>query len=131
MINGDIEPTSASGEPTREVKIQTTVSIRVNLADYQNAVPAVHELAVVNETESTFRNLRLTALSEPSFLKSKTWHLDHLAAGQTIRVSDLDIALDGPLLGRLTEAEKAVLKFELTTNDDASAIVTLPRFHVQ
>lgn len=124
MINGDIEPTSASGEPTREVKIQTTVSIRVNLADYQNAVPAVHELAVVNETESTFRNLRLTALSEPSFLKSKTWHLDHLAAGQTIRVSDLDIALDGPLLGRLTEAEKAVLKFELTTNDDASAIVS-------
>ncbi|VVE50958.1 DNA helicase [Pandoraea communis] len=124
MINGDIEPTSASGEPTREVKIQTTVSIRVNLADYQNAVPAVHELAVVNETESTFRNLRLTALSEPSFLKPKTWHLDHLAAGQTVRVSDLDIALDGPLLGRLTEAEKAVLKFELTTTDDALAIVS-------
>lgn len=124
MSNGDIEPTPSPVAPAREVRIQTTVSIRVNLADYQNAVPAVHELAVVNETDDTFRNLRLTALSEPPFLKPKTWHLDHLAAGQTVRVSDLDIALDGPLLGRLTEAEKAVLKFELTTTDDALTTVS-------
>ncbi|NUU04085.1 DUF3320 domain-containing protein [Herbaspirillum robiniae] len=117
MQSGEIEPTQASEEIAREVKIQVSVSGRVNLADFQNAVPAIHELVVANETEISYRNLRLIVTSEPSFLKPKTWHLDHLAAGQTIRINDLDIGLDGALLGRLTESEKATLILELLTSD--------------
>lgn len=117
MNAGDIEPTQVPEELPREVKIQASVSNRVNLADFQNAVTAIHELAVVNETEQSFRNLRLTAISAPPFLKPKTWHIDHLAAGQTLRITDLDIALDGALLGRLTEAEKAILNLELNVAD--------------
>ncbi|MBB5392599.1 MULTISPECIES: DUF3320 domain-containing protein [unclassified Herbaspirillum] len=115
MQFGEIGPAQPPEEVMREVKIQASVSGRVNLADFQNAVPVIHELAVINETENSYRDLKLVVASEPSFLKPKTWHLDHLAAGQTIRINDLDIGLEGALLGRLTESEKAILKLDLVT----------------
>src|SRR6218665_3047102 len=120
-------------ELPREVKIQASVASRINLADFQNAVPAIHELAIVNETGQPFRNLRLTAISAPPFLKPKTWHIDQLAPGQALRIADLNIALDGALLGRLTESEKAILNLELTGEDGApiagseSTVELLPR----
>jgi len=129
----DIEPPLTPEELPREVKIQASVASRINLADFQNAVPAIHELAIVNETGQPFRNLRLTAISAPPFLKPKTWHIDQLAPGQALRIADLNIALDGALLGRLTESEKAILNLELTGEDGApiagseSTVELLPR----
>ncbi|MGN5478216.1 hypothetical protein ACTMU2_18115 [Cupriavidus basilensis] len=83
----------------------------------ETAVPAIRDLTVLNDTKVDYQNLRLIATSEPAFLKAKTWHLDRLGSEQSLRVSDLDIPLDGPLLGRLTEAEKAVVTFRLLTED--------------
>ncbi|MBC3930574.1 DUF4011 domain-containing protein [Undibacterium curvum] len=120
MDVGDIELTKVSEELPPEVKIEINVSTRINLADFQNAVPAIHELAIVNETEISYRNLRLTVISTPPFLKPKTWHIDQLASGQTLHIGDLNISLDGSLLGRLTEAEKAILNLELTISDGES-----------
>jgi hypothetical protein len=97
----------------RIVHIESTLAGRVNLADFQNAVPVVRELAVINDTEQDVKELRLTVGSEPAFLKTKTWHIDHVGAGQSVRVNELDLGLDGPLLGRLTEAEKATVTFRL------------------
>lgn len=106
------------------VQIQVTLADKVNLADFQNAVPVVRELSVVNETETELKSLRLTVTSEPSFIKPKTWHLDHVGAGQTVRIRDLDLSLDGPLLGRLTESDKAVVTFRLTKEQDAAVELT-------
>ncbi|WP_179402700.1 DUF3320 domain-containing protein [Burkholderia guangdongensis] len=124
MDIGVVEPTDESAKPLC-VRIQATVAGRVNLADFQNAVPVVRELSVVNETEEAFRDLKLTAISDPPFLKPKTWHLDVLAAGQTLRVTDVDLSLDGPLLGRLTEAEKSVVTFTLTAANQEPAEVAV------
>lgn len=96
------------------VQINATLASKVNLADFQNAVPVIRELSLVNETPDDLRSLRLTATSEPPFLKPKTWHIDHLAAGQIARLPDLDLGLDGTLLGRLTESEKATVTFRLS-----------------
>src|SRR6218665_896611 len=133
----DIEPPLTPEELPREVKIQASVASRINLADFQNAVPAIHELAIVNETGQPFRNLRLTAISAPPFLKPKTWHIDQLAPRHTLRISQLNtylnMALDGALLGRLPESEKAILNLELTGEDGApiagseSTVELLPR----
>ena len=124
MDTGVVGPTDESAKPYC-VQIQTTVAGRVNLADFQNAVPVVRELSIVNETEDAFRDLKLTAISDPPFLKPKTWHLDHLAAGQTLRITDLDLSLDGPLLGRLTESEKSVVTLTLTAPNRESAQVAI------
>lgn len=124
MDTGVVEPTDESAKRYC-VQIQATVAGRVNLADFQNAVPVVRELSIVNETEDAFRDLKLTAISDPPFLKPKTWHLDHLAAGQTLRITDLDLSLDGPLLGRLTESEKSVVTLTLTAPNRESAEVAI------
>jgi len=106
MDNLNTEQQPAAEELPR-VKIVATLAAKINLADFQNAVPAIRDLTVLNDAKVDYQSLRLVASSEPAFLKPKTWHLDRLGAEQTLRVSDLDIPLDGPLLGRLTEAEKA------------------------
>jgi very-short-patch-repair endonuclease len=112
------EPASTP-EERHAVEIQATLTSKVNLADFQNAIPVLRELSVANETESDVKSLRLNVSSEPSFFKTRTWHIDHIGAGKAARINDLDLSLDGPLLGRLTEAEKASVKFQLTTGLDA------------
>src|SRR6266702_2493086 len=109
-----VEPADMPEEP-RCVQIKATLAGKINLADFQNAIPVVHELTLVNETTDDIKELRLTASSEPSFFKPKTWHLDHVAAGKDVRIGDLDLQLDGALLGRLTESEKALITFKLTS----------------
>ncbi|WP_029048778.1 DUF3320 domain-containing protein [Cupriavidus sp. amp6] len=112
MESAVIDPADEPAQPSC-VQIKTTIVGKVNLADFQNAVPVIRELSLVNDTQNDFKELRLTASSEPAFLKPKTWHIDHLASGQTVRIADLDLGLDGPLLGRLTESEKAVVTYQL------------------
>jgi hypothetical protein len=122
-------------EELRCVQIKATLAGKINLADFQNAVPVVHELSLANETGGDIKELRLTASSEPSFFKPKTWHLDHVAAGKDVRISDLDLLLDGALIGRLTESEKALITFKLTAGlaepvelaSFESAVELLPR----
>ncbi|NPT58257.1 hypothetical protein [Paraburkholderia elongata] len=101
MDDTAVEPAGTPDEP-RCVQILATLAGKVNLADFQNAVPVARELSVLNETDTDVKGLRLTVSSEHAFLKPKTWSIDHLSAGQTVRISDLDLSL-GALLGRLKE----------------------------
>lgn len=117
MDETNIEPVETPEKP-QAVEIRATLATKINLADFQNAVPVVRELAVANDTENDIKQIRLVVSSEPSFFKAKTWHIDHVGAGATARISDLDISLDGPLLGRLTEAEKACITFKLVTAEE-------------
>lgn len=122
MENSNTE--QATVEELPRVKVVATLAAKINLADFQNAVPAIRDLKVLNDTKINYQNLRLVATSEPAFLKTKTWHLDGLGAEQDLRVSDLDIPIDGALLGRLTEAERAVVTFQLLTQESEELAVT-------
>jgi very-short-patch-repair endonuclease len=125
------EPGEISPDPSPMVEDSTQLCVRIraamaaqlNLADFQNAVPALHELAVVNETAEPITNLTLTITSEPGFLKSRTWSLDSVGAGATYHLTDLDVKLDGALLSRLTEAEPATLHIELRKRGEADEVV--------
>jgi very-short-patch-repair endonuclease len=108
--NPDVPAVAA---PKPEVKLEVTVAAKLNLADYQNSVPVLRELAVLNEPETELHELELSISSQPPFLRSKTWRMDTVAGGQRCRVSDLDIQLDGALFSRLTEAEPSVVLLTL------------------
>jgi hypothetical protein len=95
------------------VQLRAAVAKKINLADFQNSVPALLELAVVNETAQEIRDLTLAVSSEPAFVKPKSWTLDAVGPGQTFHVTQLDLQLDGAHLSRLTEAEPATLVFLL------------------
>jgi very-short-patch-repair endonuclease len=103
----------ASEAPKLDIKLEVTVAAKLNLADYQNAVPVLRELAVLNEPKDELHELELFISSEPPFLRGKTWRMDSVAGGQRCRLADLDIQLDGALFSRLTEAEPAVVFLKL------------------
>lgn len=109
-----------SSKETRvgSLHIEAVLSTKLNLADYQNAIPTLRELTLVNETEEEVRNVDLHVDSVPAFLKEKVWHVDAIGAGQRYHLSSLDIQLDGVLLARLTEAERATVRFVLRRRGD-------------
>jgi len=112
-ISVSTTPASAIDKSTPVVRLQVSTVAKLNLADFQNAVPALQELAVVNETPSAISELSVHLVSEPALIKSRTWTLESVGGGETYHLSDLDVQLDGTLLSRLTEAEPATLVFEL------------------
>ena len=110
---GTPENSAVSEVPPPIVRLQISAAKKLNLAAFQNAVPALLELAVVNDTASQLTELTIHLTSEPAFVKPRTWNLDAVGPGESYHLPDLDVRLDGALFSRLTEAEPAVLRFEL------------------
>jgi hypothetical protein len=102
-------------------RVDATLIAKLNLADFQNAVPLLKELSIVNGTKEVAKDLGLRIESVPGFLKPKVWRIDVVGAGSSYRITDLDVQLDGPLLTRLTESEKATVTLSLRRRDDSNA----------
>ena len=113
-------PEVSEALPERCLRVEATLIAKLNLADFQNAVPMLRELSIVNDTALDAKDLELRIATEPGFLKTKTWRIDAVAAGGRCRIPDLDVQLDGALLTRLTEAELAVVTLTLRRRDDAA-----------
>ena len=123
-------------EPVALKRLAISVSVveKLNLADFQNAVPLLKKLCLQNNTEDVLSELELSIESSPPFLKTKVWRLALLAKGQDFQIPDLDIQLDGALLTRLTEAETAAVTFVLRRRESqeelarsTNSIELLPR----
>ncbi|MBY0430047.1 MAG: hypothetical protein K2Q10_02530, partial [Rhodospirillales bacterium] len=108
------------------LRIEVSMAPRLSLAFHQNAVPVLRELTLVNEGEAALESVELTLSSEPAFLARKIWRIDAVPAGQRYHVPKLDVALDGALLGRLTEAESAAVTIRATVGGEEAATTTLP-----
>lgn len=112
--------------------IHASLAPKLNLAFYQNSVPILRELVVINGGDEPLKNVELGLISEPEFIKPKNWRIDVVDAGQNYHITNLDLALDGALLGRLTEAEIAQSRFILKADGNIIArldkqIELLPR----
>lgn len=94
-------------------RIEATLAAKVNLADYQNAIPVLRELGIASDASRVMQGLELTLNSTPPFLRPKTWQIDAISPGQQLRITDLDVELDAALLTRLTESELAVVDLAL------------------
>lgn len=130
------EKTEATG--LTEVRVQCTLAPRINLADYQNSVPCLSELALLNESEQTWHGLELRLGSVPEFFQTKVWRIDEIGPRERLRITDLDVKLDGAFLTRLTEADPATVVFQLSQSDAGEAVAScetsypvelLPRNH--
>ncbi|MGX5726193.1 DUF3320 domain-containing protein [Metapseudomonas otitidis] len=108
--------------PAKAVRIQATLVAKLNLADFQNSVPVIRELRLINETDQKYSSLELQLFSDPLAFKTKTWRIDALSPGSFLPIPGLDLQIDGALLARLTEAEQAVVTFILkSTGTDEGA----------
>lgn len=123
--------------PTPGLRLVASLVRKLNIADYQNAVPALRELEIVNDGDSEWRNVAVIASSDPQFFQPKRWNIDAIGPRQASRISSLDLQLDGPLLARLVEGEHARVKFELRSQDASNVplftfeqdVELLPRNH--
>ena len=100
--------------PSPAVRVEAVLAPRLNLADFQNAVPLIRELIVVNESADDLQDLELHLSAVPAFLVPRQWRIDLLRAGQQLRLSEFQVQLDGPLFSRLTEAEQATVMVTVT-----------------
>jgi very-short-patch-repair endonuclease len=103
--------------------LQISTAKKLNLAAFQNAVPALHELVIVNQTSSPISELTVHLASEPPFVKPRVWSVESVGAGESYHLRDLDVHLDGALLSRLTEAESASLCFELRSRSRSDDVL--------
>ncbi|MDD1507686.1 DUF3320 domain-containing protein [Pseudomonas sp. CNPSo 3701] len=117
-MDDEVQPLTLEEEtPPKEVKILATLVAKLNLADFQNAIPVIRELRISNETEDRFVNATLSLSSVPEVFKPKVWRIDEIAADSFRVIPGLDLVLDGPLLTRLTEAELSTFTFVLEADD--------------
>lgn len=103
--------------------IQVALAAKLNLADFQNAVPLLRELCIINQTTAASGAVELRIESVPAFLKVRRWRIEELAPDSRYHIADLDVQLDGALLSRLTEAEQATLFISLHPADDADQLL--------
>ena len=124
-------------QPGSGLQVRASLTTKLNLADYQNAVPALRELTVINDTDLPYEHLVVSVSSDPCFFKPRRWQLQALGPRQSRQISNLDLQLDGPLLARLSEAESARVKFEVAAADSEATVLCayeqdvelLPRNH--
>lgn len=113
-----------------ELKIDVTLIAKLNLADFQNAVPLLRDLSLINETDQAYEQVELLLTSDPPFLKPRRWRIDALAARSRYPIRDLDLNLDGGLLARLTEAETATVSLTLRAASADASTTALTQRHV-
>lgn len=119
------EQSAAKAADIIEHSIRVSNVAKLNLADFQNSVPLLRELCIVNDSGRDISNIQVRLESIPPFLKSKTWSVDSCAAKARYEIKDCDVQLDGALLGRLTEAETATLVFTFAENAGTSEEIVL------
>ncbi|GAB2490516.1 DUF3320 domain-containing protein [Comamonas humi] len=131
-MGDSMDETQLEGSTTAaELKIDVTLIAKLNLADFQNAVPLIRDLWLINETDQAHEQVELLLTSDPPFLKPRRWRIDALAAGSRYPIRDLDLSLDGGLLARLTEAETATVSLALRAAGSDAATPALAQRDTQ
>ena len=103
--------------PALRVKLLPTVSA----AFWHNAIPVLHEIEIANSSPDSFETAEIVLTADPPFAASRSWHVQGFLPGQTRRLSELDITLDGAFLDGLTESVRARALFSLRSGDTTLA----------
>jgi len=101
--------------------IETVVAGKIGFATHQNAIPIIRELSISAPSDAGRNNLALSLTADPPFIQTKTWRIDTMMPGDTLRITDRDVALNATLLHELTESVVGSLSLRL--NDSTGAIL--------
>ena len=93
-----------------QIRIDIDADATTGYAAIQNAVPVVRALRLTNLQPDAVDNLLVTVACSPAFARSLTLRFDRLAAGETRRISPLDLLPDHDFLADLKESVNASLR---------------------
>ncbi|MEP9349145.1 DUF3320 domain-containing protein [Xanthobacter sp. KR7-225] len=108
------------------VTILAEVAPSFTYASYQNAVPVLRALALVNASGAVHAGCRLELTATPPFLRPKSWTIDRLAPGDRQTVFDRLVHFDLDFLRSLDEAERGEVAFVLAKGEEVLAQARLP-----
>ncbi len=108
-----VRETSEAIASPGEIRIVADIAPSFTYASFQNAIPIVRAISIENPTSETLAACRLELTSTPSFLRPKTWIMDHIAAGETCLLTDRRVDLDASYLMGLNEAERGDIALRL------------------
>lgn len=102
------------------MSLQVTASLapKIGFASHQNAVALLQELTLENPGEEALQNLTVRLTSAPLFLEGKSWKIDVLQPGGSIRIGDRNLNLDAAFLSDLTESVRGEVLIEVNKEDE-------------
>ena len=100
-----------SALPTPSLLIQAHLNETISYAGWQNSVPLIYSLSVVNESNEVIEDVTLVLESSSGFLRPKAWTLPRIGAGETVEIADRHVELDPEYLRGVNESEKFVVSF--------------------
>lgn len=101
-------------------EIEATLLATINLADFQNAVPVLRALAIVNNTKEALREVVLRLTSDPPIFGEKSWQIEQVPSEDRRNLPNLDLTIESGMLTRLTESEPAQVRFSLHPRESPS-----------
>jgi very-short-patch-repair endonuclease len=103
------------------MSLQCTISLapKIGFASHQNAVALLQELTLENPGEEALQNLTVRLSSAPLFLEGKSWKIDVLQPGASIRMIDRNLNLDAAYLSDLTESVRGEILIEVSREEEA------------
>ncbi|MFT9099057.1 MAG: DUF4011 domain-containing protein [Zymomonas mobilis subsp. pomaceae] len=99
------------------IRIGVSVASKIGFASHQNAVPLLHSLEVINETEEDFQDLTLTLTADLPFIRESRWTIPYLHSKTVYSVAFQPITLEAAFLHELRESITAHLNFTLVKGD--------------
>ncbi|SDF41710.1 DUF3320 domain-containing protein [Dyella sp. 333MFSha] len=109
-----------------DIRIEAVVASKTGFAAHQNAVPLLRDLSVIHTGTEVFDNLTLELTTDLPFVEPKSWRLDHLGAGDTLRIADRDIRLVAAFLHDIAESITSELSIRLIHGEALLARANFP-----
>ncbi|MBO5071303.1 MAG: DUF4011 domain-containing protein, partial [Roseburia sp.] len=101
-----------------KVSVGGNLAGTINFAMQQNYVPVIRNLVVNNESEETLTDLDLKITFDPEFAKEYTYHIEEIAANQSVEISPVKIQLKTEFLFSLTEKIVGTIQLELCSGTE-------------
>jgi hypothetical protein len=108
------------------VELKANVASRVNAAFHANSVPAIAEIAIVNDTEQALTDASVLVSSIPGFLKPKIFRLDRVREHGTERLNPVPVELDPAFLLGVSEAIRGEIRIALQVEEQTVTSLATP-----
>lgn len=97
-------------EPSHQLEIKASIADRISFATYQNHVPVIADLELINNSERHYEKLKVILECKPALIGPKTWRIDRLSPHGSMPLTECDVPIEGGLLSDLNERMRANLK---------------------
>lgn len=94
-------------KPIQPVSIDIEADPTLGYASIQNSVPVIRALRITNNGADALEHLEVSVTCNPRFAESMKLRFERLAAGESRRISPLDLRPDHSYLAELQEAVAA------------------------